>query len=107
MTTEVMDPGVHSAQLSVDLVAECMLYAENELSTLYCAVNQLFGLEQAQLAMEDWFSELETMEWPQEPPVPNWRRPTLAAVSLLAARIGGHKRLWEFRTIKGCGNDPS
>jgi hypothetical protein len=45
MTTEEMDPGVHSAQLSVDLVAECMLYAENELSALYCAVNQLFGLE--------------------------------------------------------------
>lgn len=104
MSTQLINPGIQSTQLSVDLVAECLIYAENELSALYSAVSQLFGLEQAELTMEDWLSELETMEWQLESPVPNWRRPTLTAVSRLAARMGGHKYLCELGTHPGCGD---
>jgi hypothetical protein len=104
MTTQATTPGTPSAPLSVDVVAECLLYAENELTALYSAVMQLFGFEQAQLTMEDWFSELETMDWPVESPVPNWRRPTLAAVSRLADRVGGRSRLCESRP-GGCRSE--
>jgi len=93
MTTELMNPGVQSAQLSVDLVAACLIYAENELSALCCAVTELFGFEQAQLTMEDWLSELEMMDWPADSSIPDWRRPTLTAVSRLAERLGGHRHL--------------
>jgi len=102
MSTEMINPGVEIAQLSVELVEECLIYAENELTVLYSAVIQLFGFEQAQLTMDDWLSELEAMEWPAESPIPNWRRPTLAAVSRLADRVGGHSRLCEGRPGRGC-----
>jgi hypothetical protein len=105
MITELVTPGIESAPLSVELVAECLTYAENDLAALYGAVSQLFGLEQAQLTMDDWLSEFEGMEWPEESSIPNWRRPTLAAVSRLAERIGGHRRLCAAGADGGCSDD--
>jgi hypothetical protein len=101
MSTELMNLSAGRTQLSVELVEECLIYAENELTALYSAVIQLFGFEQAQLTMDDWLSELEAMEWPAESPIPNWRRTTLTAVSRLADRVGGHGRLYEGRS-GGC-----
>jgi hypothetical protein len=104
MTTQATTPGTQNAQLSVELVGEYLIYAENELNALYSAVMQLFGFEQAQLTMEDWFREMEALEWPPDLPVPNWRRPTLAAVSRLAERVGGRSRLCESRP-GGCRSE--
>jgi hypothetical protein len=59
MTTEIINSYMENAPMSVELVAECLIYAENELTSLYSAVSQLFGHEQAQLTAEDWLSELE------------------------------------------------
>jgi len=89
-TTNFAEIGTSMAHtpLSVDLVQEVMLFAENELAALYNAVLSLFGPEQAQLAAEDWLYELGIMEWPQESAIPNWRQPTLAAVQRLAERTG-------------------
>lgn len=105
MTTVLMNPGIQGAPLSVELVAEYLTYAENELTALYSAVSELFGFEQAQLAVEDWLTELEAMEWPAESPIPNWRRPTVAAVSRLTDRIGGHRHLCAGRMNGGCKDD--
>jgi hypothetical protein len=104
MTTELMNPGILNTPLSVELVGECLTYAENELTALYSAVSELFGFEQAQLAVEDWLTELEAMEWPADSPIPNWRRPTVAAVSRLAERIGGHRHLCAGGAHEGCGD---
>jgi hypothetical protein len=79
---------VQDAPASVDLIHEVMIYAENELAALYGAVQQLFGLEQARLAAEDWLRELQLMEWPDECAFPNWKQPTHAALRLLAERTG-------------------
>jgi hypothetical protein len=35
---------------------------ERELFAFICAVEQLFGPEQARLSMEDWLAELERMD---------------------------------------------
>ena len=104
MTTELMNAGIFNTPLPVELVGEYLTYAENELTALYSAVSQLFGLEQAQLAVEDWLTELEAMEWPGELPIPDWRRPTVTAVSRLADRIGGHERLCGGGVAGGCGD---
>jgi len=89
------------APLSIDLVHEVMMFAENELAALYNAVLSIFGPEEARLAAEDWLRELEVMEWLPEPAIPNWRQPTFAAVQLLAERTrglaaagAGQGRLW-------------
>lgn len=103
MSTDLINPTVQNAQLSIDLVAECLTYAENELTALYCAVSQLFGFEQAELTAEDWLGEMEAMDWPAESSIPDWRRPTLAAVSRLAERVGGRRHLWEGALREGCG----
>lgn len=88
-------------QLPVQIVAELIAYAENELAALYSAVNRLFGLEQAQLTADDWLRELEVMEWPSELPIPNWRQLTAVSVSRLADRIGGRRYLCQ--SMDNCG----
>lgn len=80
---------MQTAPLSVDLIHEVMIYAENELAALYGATHQLFGFEQAQLAASDFLRELEVMDWPAESGFPNWRQPALAAVRRLAERTSG------------------
>jgi len=41
---------------------EKMHIPERELFAFICAVEQLFGPEQARLSMEDWLAELERMD---------------------------------------------
>lgn len=61
--------------------------AEKELAAYACAVQELFGSEQAHRAVEDWLEELHRMSWPVEENVPNWRSLSIAAARRLAGRV--------------------
>ena len=67
--------------------AKLMTMAERELGAFISAVTELFGSEQARLAVEDWLDELVLME-----PLPgltsrDWRSITIAASARLANRV--------------------
>jgi len=68
----------------LDLV---MNRAERELAAFFRAVKELFGPEQAELAVEDWLQELVAIDGP---PVATreWRRVTVNAARRLAGRLG-------------------
>jgi hypothetical protein len=55
-------------------------------------VKELFGIEQARLAMDDWMEEVEAMDCPSGEAAPMWRRITIAAAARLASRVS--KRAW-------------
>jgi hypothetical protein len=60
--------------------------AERELSAFFTAVNQLFGLEQAELSAEDWLQELiEIDDLPAS--TREWRSITAKASTRLAGRV--------------------
>ena len=61
--------------------------AETELAAYARAVQELFGPEQAQQAIEDWMEELESMDWRSQETVPDWRGLTIAAAVRLARRV--------------------
>jgi hypothetical protein len=61
--------------------------AERELSAFITAVNNLFGVEQARQAGEDWMEELEQTDFSNAAPFIQWRRVTIAAASRLAGRV--------------------
>jgi hypothetical protein len=81
---------VHAQQASVELVAGFMMTAERELAAFYEAVFRRYGLKEARKAAQDWIEELETMEWPPDWSLPNWRHVTIAAASRLAFGIVDH-----------------
>ena len=64
-----------------------MTMAERELGSFISAVTELFGSEQARLAVEDWLDELELMETLSGLNVRNWRSITIAASARLAIRV--------------------
>jgi hypothetical protein len=67
--------------------AKLMTMAERELGSFISAVTELFGSEQAMLAVEDWLDELELMETLSGLNVRNWRSITIAASARLAIRV--------------------
>jgi hypothetical protein len=83
---------VHVQQAPVGRVAEFMTTAETELAAFYEAVFRRYGSKEASKAAEDWIEELETMDWPADWALPNWRHVTIAAADYLALRIIGHSR---------------
>jgi hypothetical protein len=81
---------VHAQQTPVERVAGLMTTAETELAAFYEAVCRRYGLKEARKAVQDWIEELETMEWPADSTLPNWRHVTITAADCLAFRIIGH-----------------
>ena len=81
---------VHAQQAPVERVAEFMTTAERELVAFYHAVFRRYGLKEARMAAQDWIEELETMDWPADRALPNWRHVTIAAADCLAHRIIDH-----------------
>jgi hypothetical protein len=81
---------VHAQQAPVERVVELMTAAETELAAFYEAVFRRYGLREARKATQDWIEELETMEWPADWALLNWRHVTIAAADCLALRIIGH-----------------
>ena len=66
--------------------ADLMTMAERELSALFNAVTELFGLEQAELSAEEWLQELIAIDV-----LPNsareWRLITAKVSTRLASRV--------------------
>lgn len=81
---------VDAQQAPTDRVAELMTAAETELAAFYEAVFRRYGLKEARKAVQDWIGELETMEWPADWALPNWRHVTVTATDCLAFRIIDH-----------------
>ena len=81
---------VHAHQASVEPLAELMTTAETELAAFYEAVFRRYGLKEARMAAQDWIEEFETMDWPADSALPNWRHVTIAAADCLAFRIIDH-----------------
>ena len=79
---------VHAQQAPVERVAELITTAETE--AFYEAVFRRYGLKEARKAAQDWIEELETMDWPADWALPNWRHVTIAAADCLALRIIDH-----------------
>ena len=67
-----------------ELAAALFTSAMKELAAFFIAVKNLFGAEQASQSAIHWIEELESMDWPSDEPMPNWRQVTLAA----SARLG-------------------
>lgn len=80
----------HVQQAPVERAAELMATAETALATFYEAVFRRYGLKEARKSAQDWIEELETMDWPADCTVPNWRHVTIAAADCLAFRIIDH-----------------
>jgi hypothetical protein len=68
----------------LDLV---MNRAERELAAFLRAVKELFGPEQAELAVEDWLQEFVAISG-QPVATREWRRVTVNAARRLAGRLG-------------------
>ena len=81
---------VYGQQVPVERIAELMVTAETELAAFYEAVFRQYGLKEAKKAAQDWIEELETMDWPADWALPNWRHVTIAAADCLAHRIIDH-----------------
>jgi hypothetical protein len=81
---------IHAQQAHVERVAELMKTAETELAAFYEAVFRQYGLKEARKSAQDWIEELETMDWPADSALPNWRHVTSAAADCLAFRIIDH-----------------
>ena len=47
-----------------ELARSLLILAEKELPAFICAVDQLFGAEQARESALHWIAELERMDWP-------------------------------------------
>jgi hypothetical protein len=77
---------VHAHQASVEPLAELMTTAETELAAFYEAVFRRYGPKEAKKAARDWIEEVETMDWPADGALPNWRHVTIAAADCLALR---------------------
>ena len=77
---------VLAQQAPVERVTELMTTAEAELAAFYEAVFRRYGLKEAKKAARDWIEEVETMDWPADGALPNWRHVTIAAADCLALR---------------------
>jgi hypothetical protein len=74
---------------------DLMTMAERELSAFFKAVNQLFGLEQAELSAEDWLDELiESNGLPTSPR--EWNLISAKVSTRLARRVNASSLSTEF-----------
>ena len=64
-----------------------MVIAERELGAFTKAVTELFGVEQAKLAAEDWVDELELRDALPGSTRRDWGSVTVAAAARLARRL--------------------
>jgi hypothetical protein len=87
MCDEEKNPIVATQQASAAPVADLLRTAERELSAFYTAVVRRYGPEEARRAAYDWIEEMETMDWPLDGAVPNWRRVSIAAANCLSSRV--------------------
>ena len=71
------------------LTSGFLIQAEKELSAFICAVDELFGAEQARQSALDWIEELKLMDWPSGDSIPDWRRATVGASARLGALLSG------------------
>ena len=69
------------------MFAKLMTMGERELGAFIRAVTELFGSEQARLAIEDWLDELVLMETLPGLTGRDWRSTTIAASARLANRV--------------------
>ena len=90
MCSEKKNPIVVTRQASAGLVGDFLRTAERELAAFYTAVVGRYGPEEARRAAYDWIEEMETMDWPADWALPNWRRLSIAAANCLALRIIDH-----------------
>jgi hypothetical protein len=67
--------------------ADLMVIAERELGAFIGAVTELFGVEQAKLAADDWVDELELMDILPGSTGRDWGSVTVAASARLARRL--------------------
>lgn len=89
-----------------ELATVLFISAMKELAAFFIAVKNLFGTEQASQSAIHWIEELESMDWPSDESMPNWRQVTLAASARLgtgiAAKVAVPKQ--EYRKVlKGNG----
>ena len=73
----------------IQLADGFLILAEKELSAFICAVDKLFGAEQARQSALHWIEELERMNWPSGESIPDWRRATVGASARLGALLSG------------------
>jgi hypothetical protein len=81
---------VHTQQAPVERVVELRKTAETELANFCEAVFRRYGPKEARKAAQDWIELLETMDWPANWALPNWRYVTIVAADCLAFRIIDH-----------------
>jgi hypothetical protein len=67
--------------------ADLIVIAERELGAFIRAVTELFGVEQAKLAADDWVDELELMDILPGSTGRDWGSVTVAASARLARRL--------------------
>jgi hypothetical protein len=78
---------VATQQVPAGLVADLLMTAERELAAFYTAVVRRYGLEEARRAVCDWIKEMETIDWPADEAVPNWRHISIVAADCLSSRV--------------------
>jgi len=64
-----------------------LLRAEKEFGAFARAVGKLFGSAHAGQSIEEWVEEFESIDWPAEGTIPDWRRVTIVAAARLASRV--------------------
>jgi hypothetical protein len=77
----------YAQQTLVERVAQFVAAAETELTAFCEAIFRRYGRKEARKAAQDWIEELETMEWPADWALLNWRHVTIAAADCLALRV--------------------
>jgi hypothetical protein len=89
MCAKETSSSVETQQASVEMIADLLLTAERELASFYEAIERRYGPEEAWKAAHDWIEEVETMDWPAEGTIPNWRHVSIVAADCLASRVIG------------------
>ena len=87
MRDEEKNPMVATRQAHAGFVANLLKTAERELAAFYTAVAGRYGAEEARRAANDWIKEMQTMDWPLDGVVPNWRLVSIVAANCLASRV--------------------
>jgi hypothetical protein len=90
MYDEEKNPVVATQLASTGLAADLLKTAERELAAFYTAVVRKYGPGEARRAAYDWIEEMETMDWPLDQTVPNWRRVSIVTADCVASRVIAH-----------------
>jgi hypothetical protein len=78
---------METQQTLVGRVADLLMTAESELAAFYRAIDHRYGPEEARKAAYDWIEEVETMDWPADGAIPNWRHVSIVAADCLSSRV--------------------